>query len=259
MNFIFILLILSKVVCECCVSALETTTLDSLWKTWKRLHDKHYTDRHEEVVRRRNWNENLVKIHLHNLRYDLGVETYEIGLSRFSDVDWNEFRSWYSVGDKLDIPETVYITDDDDNGNNAPSPPESCLVYEPRDQDQECMANSSNVTVRSIGYKSIQNGSESDLRDVICSEGPYVVTMNIDENFLHYKSGIYQSIYCNESNLNQSMAVIGYDSNEGIDYWILKNSWGTNWGEDGFVYVRRNYGNMCGIASFAFAPVFNFL
>nr|CAX70514.1 Cathepsin L-like proteinase precursor [Schistosoma japonicum] len=240
--------------------------------------------------------------------------------------------------DKLDIPETVYITDDD-NGNNALSPPESCdwrlagLVYEPRDQgscnasyafavmhateiqyaihklkllylsvqqfidcthsygnngchggdtlsllkylqtigleteemypytgvDQECMANSSNVTVRSIGYKSIQNGSESDLRDVICSEGPYVVTMNIDENFLHYKSGIYQSIYCNESNLNQSMAVIGYDSNEGIDYWILKNSWGTNWGEDGFVYVRRNYGNMCGIASFAFAPVFNFL
>ncbi|KAH8849087.1 Cathepsin L-like proteinase [Schistosoma japonicum] len=124
MKFILKLLILSKVVCECCVSALETTTLDCLWKIWKRLHDKLYTNRHEEVVRRRNWNENLVKIHLHNLRYDLGVETYEIGLSRFSDVDWNEFRSWYSVGDKFNILESSCI-DEKYGVNNVGWTPDS--------------------------------------------------------------------------------------------------------------------------------------
>nr|CAX70510.1 Cathepsin L-like proteinase precursor [Schistosoma japonicum] len=335
MNFIFILLILSKVVCECCVSALETTTLDSLWKIWKRFHDKHYTNRHEEVIRRQNWNENLVKIHLHNLRYDLGVETYEIGLSRFSDVDWNEFRSWYSVGDKLDIPESSYI-DEKYDVNNVGWTPDSYdwrhlnIVNEPRDQgscigsyafavtastesqyalhtsnhmnlsvqqfidctriygnmgchggytftlfiylqsfgleteqmypftgeDQDCMANSSDVVVQSIGYKFHRHGYETILKWALYNEGPYVISMNIDEKFLHYKSGIYQSDTCTHYNLNQSMLLVGYGyDNDGIDYWIVQNSWGKKWGESGYVKVRRNNWNMCGIASLAFRPI----
>ena len=42
------------------------------------------------------------------------------------------------------------------------------------------------------------------------------------------------------------MVVVGYGTENGVDYWLIKNSWGSSWGEKGFIRVKRGV-KMCGI------------
>jgi C1A family cysteine protease len=54
------------------------------------------------------------------------------------------------------------------------------------------------------------------------------------------------------------MLIVGYGSVDNQDFWIVKNSWGTNWGERGYMYIKRNTGKkygVCGINAWAFNPV----
>ncbi|VDO88108.1 unnamed protein product [Schistosoma mattheei] len=121
------------------VHSNKTLKFNELWKKWKSLYAKQYNDPNEELIRQRIWNKNLIKIQLHNLRYDLGFETYSIGLSRFTDVEWNEFCSMYNVDKRLIIPESSFIEEDYDV-NNVGWTPDSYdwrhlnVVNEPRDE-----------------------------------------------------------------------------------------------------------------------------
>ena len=66
--------------------------------------------------------------------------------------------------------------------------------------------------------------------------------------------GIFSTKSCHAKNAYFAMLVTGYGTENGKDFWTLKSSLGTNWGEKGYMRLARNAGNMCGIASIANYP-----
>ena len=81
---------------------------------------------------------------------------------------------------------------------------------------------------------------------------PVAVAVNSrSSDFFFYKSGIISSSKCG-TQVNHAVLLIGYGSEGGQDYWILKNSFGASWGEMGFFRILRtneNNSGVCGILS----------
>ncbi|GBL74643.1 Cathepsin L [Araneus ventricosus] len=122
-------------------------------------------------------------------------------------------------------------------------------------KDQQCHFNKQNVGAILTGYVDIPENDEEALKKAVATVGPVSVAINAKGyGFTFYKSGIYEVPKCDPNNLNHAVLIVGYGSENGKDYWILKNSWGTSWGEHGYAKFARNK-NMCGIAALASYPL----
>lgn len=97
--------------------------------------------------------------------------------------------------------------------------------------------------------------NEPLMRTELVKNGPVAVSFEVYDDFLHYKSGIYHHTeQLDKFNpweiTNHVVLVVGYGEEQGVPYWIVKNSWGTEWGEDGFFRIRRS-NDECSIESMA--------
>ncbi|XP_023017927.2 cathepsin L-like peptidase [Leptinotarsa decemlineata] len=101
-----------------------------------------------------------------------------------------------------------------------------------------------NLTFDELKY--VRN-SGSNMKDALIEYGPLSVCIYVTSKWRFYKSGVYYDKECSEY-VNHCLLVVGYGTENGYDYWIMKNSWGPLWGENGFIKFSRNeYLNYCGI------------
>lgn len=103
-------------------------------------------------------------------------------------------------------------------------------------------------------FKDIAQGDEDALVDACGTQGVISVAVNAGTSgWQLYKEGVFDPWFCDGQKLDHGVAVVGFGT-DGKDYWILRNSWGTVWGEEGYMRIRRGK-NTCGIANSASYPV----
>jgi len=93
------------------------------------------------------------------------------------------------------------------------------------------------------------------------AQGPVSVAIEADKSiFQFYTSGIINSNKCG-TNLDHGVLIVGYGEENNIPYWLVKNSWGPEWGDQGYVKIARsnstNDAGVCGIAMQPSFPVAN--
>ncbi|CAG9828866.1 unnamed protein product [Diabrotica balteata] len=104
------------------------------------------------------------------------------------------------------------------------------------------------------GYKEVADNEEA-LRQAVGTVGPISAAMYADP-IQFYSSGIFDDKKCvNDSGyLDHGILVVGYGEENGKPYWIVKNSWGQDWGEQGYFRLLRN-ADLCGLALMTSYPV----
>ena len=131
---------------------------------------------------------------------------------------------------------------------------ESDYPYKPS-QDR-CRFSASKAVGSIRSYIEVNEGDEDELADKCAEYGPVCVGFDASLwSFQCYSSGIYDEPACSPVSLSGAGNVVGYGAEGGTDYWILRISWGVEWGEAGYMRMIRNKGNQCGIATMASVPI----
>ena len=114
--------------------------------------------------------------------------------------------------------------------------------------DGICKFKRSSVGATDKGLVVVPDNEEA-LAVAVAAHGP--VSVAIDASHMQfYHHGIYDEPKCSSKALNHAVLAVGY----GPGYWLVKNSWGTKWGEEGYIKMKRG-GNQCGIATMASYPL----
>ena len=120
----------------------------------------------------------------------------------------------------------------------------------------KCRFNSSAVGAKCTAVNYVYN-TELELQNAVANVGPISVAINVTEKFKDWSSSeVFIDDTCGNdlASLAHEVLVVGYGTEGQQDYWLVKNSWGSTWGDEGYIKMARNRNNMCGIATCATYP-----
>ncbi|KAL5096859.1 hypothetical protein RYX36_001186 [Vicia faba] len=189
-----------------------------LFQIWKKEHERVYSDL--EVTAKK------FGIFVTNLKYitesnakRVSSHSVLLGLTNFADLSFMEFNETYMTMN----------TDTIDIANNE-------------------ISNSENSDIDSY-Y--LVDRTDKGLLAVVAKQPLSVSIYAKSPEFQLYTSGIFRGDDCPVDSLEvtHGMLIVGYDSIEGEDYWIVKNSYGEKWGMHGYMYIKRNTGKKYGVAA----------
>ncbi|KAG2397054.1 hypothetical protein LR48_Vigan08g086400 [Vigna angularis] len=99
------------------------------------------------------------------------------------------------------------------------------------------------------GYENVPPNNESALKVAVANQPVSVCLDANNKDFMLYAGGVYTG-KCG-TDLDHAVTAVGYGTENGTDYWLLKNSWSTDWGENGYIKMQRGVPakeGLCGIA-----------
>jgi cathepsin F len=108
-------------------------------------------------------------------------------------------------------------------------------------------SNTNDIEVKLTDWKAISS-NETEIAQQLVNIGPLSVLMNAGPLQL-YSKGVYNpgsASACDPTDLDHAVLLVGYGTENGVDFWIVKNSWGSTWGEQGYFRIVRGQG-ACGI------------
>jgi len=133
-----------------------------------------------------------------------------------------------------------------------------------------CLADYGTVGAKVIEVVNITSGDEDDLVNAIANIGPVSIAYQVSHDFRFYQHGVYDSYnattnttMCNNTShdVNHAVVAIGLGTTAiskygkgGIPYYIVRNSWGTEWGMEGHFWMKRGE-NLCGVSDCASFPI----
>jgi len=117
--------------------------------------------------------------------------------------------------------------------------------------------NNYNKRAHVTGQHNVWFPAEEDMKKMVLIN-PVATAVRATWNWSSYGGGLLEDYLCCDAafdeycvnRMTHEVLVVGYghDEDEGLDYWLIKNSWGRNWGENGFVRLKRGTGH-CGVGS----------
>ncbi|CAH8337642.1 unnamed protein product [Eruca vesicaria subsp. sativa] len=116
---------------------------------------------------------------------------------------------------------------------------------------------SAKPAIKIKGYERVAPLSELGLQ-IAVDRQPVSVTLDTSsDSFIHYKGGVFDATDCGIG-ADHAVALVGYGTtDEGVRYWLVKNSWGKYWGEKGYMRILRSVDwpeGMCGVTRNPFVP-----
>ncbi|CAH1773564.1 unnamed protein product [Owenia fusiformis] len=124
-------------------------------------------------------------------------------------------------------------------------------------QDGMCRSRNVTSTVKVTNYVNVTSGDEAALKMAIAKHGPISVAIDASHKSLSfYANGVYYEPECGNKpdDLDHAVLAVGYGTMNGQAYWLVKNSWSTYWGNDGYVLMSQKDNN-CGVATDATFPL----
>ena len=174
-----------------------------------------------------------------NKAYQAGERTWFEGINEFSIIPDDEFIATH----------TGLIEDTERLNETQPVLEESVMSNLPASYDSVSLGHVSPVKNQGGCGSSVAFATLALVETCFkCFQhGAVLVAAAVNANFSRYRGGIFGGCYESDK-VNQAVVVVGYGSENGLDYWLVKNSWGPGWGDQGYIKIMRGV-NMCGIGT----------
>lgn len=136
-----------------------------------------------------------------------------------------------------------------------------CIYGEP---PHECREGSLDYEWQVTSYTHTIENNETDLMLAVSMQPVSVAIRSQTSSFTYYDGGIYYDPACEgitRDMLDHAVLLVGYGIENNVPYWIVKNSWGEDWGEGGYIRMKKDVksdSGLCGIAIDASFPNGNF-